>query len=120
MSSDRYVITNQMWTFLAGDRVGGGSEIESRTALGLSDLIGMFSQATREQPDATLDQARQAQVESVVYGNKRKYNELMAIGTEMMTRAEELGTWRPREQRKPLAEVYTIAETSQTSTGRPL
>ncbi|MBL4627713.1 MAG: hypothetical protein JKY00_06695 [Roseicyclus sp.] len=111
---------NPKLIFIAGDRAGGGSEIESRTALGLSDLIGMFSQATREQPDATLDQAHQAQVELAVCGIKRKYSELMAIGTEMMTRAEELGTWRPREQRKPLAEVYTIAEISQTSTGRPL
>jgi acyl-CoA reductase-like NAD-dependent aldehyde dehydrogenase len=90
--------------FIAGDWVAGSSEIENRNPSDLSDLIGMFAQATPDQLDATLDQARRAQVEWEAYGIERKYNVLMAIGTEMMTRAEELGTLLAREEGKPMAE----------------
>lgn len=90
--------------YIAGEWVGGGSEIENRNPSDLSDLIGMFAQATPDQLDATLDQAAQAQVAWAAYGIERKYNVLMAIGTEMMSRAEELGTLLAREEGKPMAE----------------
>ncbi len=48
--------------------------------------------------------ARVAQVEWAAYGLERKQAVLMAIGTEMMARAEELGTLLSREEGKPLAE----------------
>ncbi|MGB1236067.1 MAG: aldehyde dehydrogenase family protein [Planktomarina sp.] len=90
--------------YIAGNWVAGASEIENRNPSDLSDLIGMFAQATPDQLDATLDQAQRAQVEWAAYGIERKYNVLMAIGTEMMERAEELGTLLAREEGKPLAE----------------
>ncbi|MEO9574659.1 MAG: aldehyde dehydrogenase family protein [Tateyamaria sp.] len=90
--------------YIAGEWVAGASEIENRNPSDLSDLIGMFAQATPEQLDATLEQAQRAQAEWAAYGIERKYNVLMAIGTEMMSRAEELGTLLSREEGKPLAE----------------
>ncbi|WP_120502839.1 aldehyde dehydrogenase family protein [Sulfitobacter mediterraneus] len=90
--------------YIAGEWVAGASEIENRNPSDLSDLIGMFAQATPDQLDATLEQAQRAQVEWAAYGIERKYNVLMAIGTEMMQRAEELGTLLAREEGKPLAE----------------
>lgn len=90
--------------YIAGDWVAGASEIENRNPSDLSDLIGMFAQATPDQLEATLDRAQRAQAEWAVYGIERKYNVLMAIGTEMMARAEELGTLLAREEGKPLAE----------------
>ncbi|MCK8463147.1 aldehyde dehydrogenase family protein [Aliiroseovarius sp. S1339] len=90
--------------FIAGEWVAGGSEVENRSPSDLSDLIGMYAQATPDQLEATLDQARRAQAEWAAYGIERKYNVLMAIGTEMMNRAEELGTLLAREEGKPLAE----------------
>ncbi len=90
--------------YIAGEWVAGASEIENRNPSDLSDLIGMFAQATPDQLDATLEQAQRAQVEWAAYGIERKYNVLMAIGTEMMSRAEELGTLLAREEGKPLAE----------------
>jgi len=90
--------------YIAGEWTGGGSEIENRNPSDLSDLVGMFAQATSDQLEATLDQAQRAQVEWAAYGIERKYNVLMAIGTEMMSRAEELGTLLSREEGKPLAE----------------
>ena len=89
---------------IAGEWVAGTSEIENRNPSDLSDLIGMFAQASEDQLDATLDQAKAAQVEWAAYGIERKYNVLMAIGTEMMRRAEELGTLLSREEGKPFAE----------------
>jgi len=90
--------------YIAGEWVAGASEIENRNPSDLSDLIGMFAQASPDQLDATLEQAQRAQVEWAAYGIERKYNVLMAIGTEMMSRAEELGTLLAREEGKPLAE----------------
>ncbi|MEP1538820.1 MAG: aldehyde dehydrogenase family protein [Paracoccaceae bacterium] len=90
--------------YIAGEWVAGGSEIENRNPSDLSDLVGMFAQATPDQLDATLDQAKHAQAEWAAYGIERKYNVLMAIGTEMMDRAEELGTLLSREEGKPFAE----------------
>ena len=95
---------NTNLNYIAGEWVAGASEIENRNPSDLSDLIGMFAQATPDQLDATLDQAQRAQVEWAAYGIERKYNVLMAIGTEMMQRAEELGTLLAREEGKPLAE----------------
>ncbi|MEP6066933.1 MAG: aldehyde dehydrogenase family protein [Paracoccaceae bacterium] len=90
--------------YIAGEWVAGGSEIENRNPSDLGDLVGMFAQATPDQLDATLDQAKHAQAEWAAYGTERKYNVLMAIGTEMMDRAEELGTLLSREEGKPFAE----------------
>ena len=90
--------------YIAGEWVAGVSEIENRNPSDLSDVIGLFAQASAEQLDATLEQAQRAQVEWAAYGIERKYNVLMAIGTEMMSRAEELGTLLSREEGKPLAE----------------
>ncbi|WP_415919493.1 aldehyde dehydrogenase family protein [Tateyamaria sp. SN6-1] len=97
-------MTETKLNLIAGEWVAGASEIENRNPSDLSDLIGMFAQASPDQLDATLDQARRAQAEWAAYGIERKYNVLMAIGTEMMHRAEELGTLLSREEGKPLAE----------------
>ena len=90
--------------FIAGDWVAGSSEIENRSPSDLSDLIGLFAQASPDQLDATFAQAQQAQREWAACGIERKYNVLMAIGTEMMARAQELGTLLSREEGKPVAE----------------
>ncbi len=94
----------QHLNYIAGEWVSGSTEIENRNPSDLSDLVGIFAQATPDQLEATLDQARQAQAEWAAYGIERKYNVLMAIGTEMMARAVELGRLLSREEGKPLAE----------------
>ncbi|MEP4979606.1 aldehyde dehydrogenase family protein [Ascidiaceihabitans sp.] len=90
--------------YIAGEWTDGVSHIENRNPSDLTDVIGMFAQASADQLDATLDQARRAQAEWEAYGMERKQAVLMAIGTEMMERAEELGTLLCREEGKPLAE----------------
>ena len=89
---------------IAGEWLAGESEIENRSPSDLSDLIGLYAQASCDQLDATLDQAQQAQREWASYGIERKQAVLMSIGNEMMARAEELGTLLSREEGKPIAE----------------
>lgn len=89
---------------IAGEWLAGESEIENRSPSDLSDLIGLYAQASCDQLDATLDQAQQAQREWASYGIERKQAVLMNIGNEMMARAEELGTLLSREEGKPIAE----------------
>ncbi|KZK78489.1 Aldehyde dehydrogenase, thermostable [Pseudovibrio sp. W64] len=89
---------------IAGNWTAGTSEVENRNPSDLSDLVGLFAQASADQLEATLDQARIAQAEWAAYGIERKYNVLNAIGTEMMARAEGLGTLLSREEGKPFAE----------------
>ena len=84
--------------------MAGDSEIENRNPSDLSDLVGIYTQANTDQLNATLQQAKQAQVEWAAYGMERKQAVLMAIGTEMMERSLELGTLLSREEGKPIAE----------------
>ncbi|MEJ5219605.1 aldehyde dehydrogenase family protein [Cognatishimia sp. D5M38] len=89
---------------IAGDWLDGETSIENRNPSDVTDLIGRYAQASSEQLEATLDQARQAQREWAAYGLERKQAVLNAIGNEMMARAEELGHLLSREEGKPLAE----------------
>lgn len=90
--------------YIAGDWVAGPSEIENRNPSDTSELVGLFTQASAAQLDDALAAAKTAQAEWAGYGLERKQAVLMAIGTEMMARAEELGTLLSREEGKPLAE----------------
>ncbi|KAE9630616.1 aldehyde dehydrogenase family protein [Parasedimentitalea maritima] len=89
---------------IAGNWAAGESETENRNPSDLSDLVGMFAQASTQQLQDTLDQAQVAQVEWAAYGLERKQSVLMNIGNELMARSEELGALLSREEGKPLAE----------------
>lgn len=89
---------------IAGEWLAGESEIENRNPSDLSDLVGIYTQASTSHLLTTLDKASQAQQEWAAYGLERKQSVLMNIGNEMMERAEELGTLLSREEGKPLAE----------------
>ncbi|WP_127112575.1 aldehyde dehydrogenase family protein [Shimia sediminis] len=89
---------------IAGEWVSGISEVENRNPSDLSDVVGVFAQASADQLHDTLTAAARAQTEWAAYGMERKQGVLMAIGTELMARAEELGTLLSREEGKPLAE----------------
>ncbi len=97
-------MTKSYQNFIGGAWVSGTSEVENRNPSDLDDVIGLYAQASGDQLEQALDAARTAQTEWAAYGIERKYNVLMAIGTEMMSRAEELGTLLSREEGKPLAE----------------
>ena len=90
--------------FIAGQWVAGTSEVENRNPSDLSDLVGVYAQASGDQLEQALDAAATAQKEWAGYGMERKQAVLMAIGNELMARAEELGTLLSREEGKPVAE----------------
>jgi len=97
-------MTDSKLNYIAGEWTKGVSEIENRNPSDLSDLIGMFAQASSGHLERTLDQALVAQAEWAAYGMERKQAVLMNIGNELMARAEELGTLLSREEGKPLLE----------------
>src|SRR6056297_2098057 len=97
-------MTDTKLNYIAGEWVAGSSEIENRNPSDLSDLIGMYTQATADQLDTALDAAKSAQAEWAAYGLERKQAVLMAIGNELMARADELGELLAREEGKPRAE----------------
>ena len=97
-------MSNLNLNYIAGEWVSGASEIANINPSDISETIGMFAQASADQLDQALAAAHVAQTEWARYGLERKHNVLMAIGTEMMARAEELGTLLSREEGKPFAE----------------
>lgn len=90
--------------YIAGAWQPGAAEIENRNPSDLSDLIGMYAQADAAHLDAAIDAARAAQPVWQAAGIQKRHDVLMAIGTELMARADELGQLLSREEGKPLAE----------------
>lgn len=97
-------MTKTQLNYIAGEWVSGTSEIENINPSDLSEIVGVFAQASGGQLEDALNAARRAQAEWAAYGLERKQNVLNAIGNELMARAEELGTLLSREEGKPLAE----------------
>ncbi|ETX29200.1 aldehyde dehydrogenase family protein [Roseivivax isoporae] len=90
--------------YIDGRWEAGASEIENRNPSDLSDVIGHYAQASADQLDAALHAARRAQVAWWAAGIQKRHDVLMAIGTELMARADEIGRTVAREEGKPLAE----------------
>ncbi len=91
--------------FIAGEWHSGTGTVENRNPSDLSDVIGHFAQADAAQLAEALAAARRAQAEWGATGPQKRHDVLMAIGTEMIARAEEIGTLIAREEGKPLAEA---------------
>ena len=90
--------------FIAGQWRAGASEIANINPSDTSDVIGHFAQASHQDLQDAIEAAHQAQLQWGQSGLERRYNALHAIGTELMARAEELGSLLSREEGKPLAE----------------
>jgi acyl-CoA reductase-like NAD-dependent aldehyde dehydrogenase len=97
-------MTQNQHLYIDGCWQPGKSKIENRNPSDLSDLIGDYAQATVDQLDHALDAARRAQEVWWAAGIQRRHDVLMAIGTELMARAGEIGHIIAREEGKPLAE----------------
>ena len=97
-------MSNLNYNFIAGEWLAGASEIANINPSDLSDTIGHFAQADSAQLQRALDSAQAAQREWGAAGLERRYNVLMAIGTELIARCDELGTLLAREEGKPQVE----------------
>lgn len=90
--------------YIDGTWTDGASHIENRNPSDTSDLIGRYAQADASHLDAALAAARRAQPVWWAAGIQKRHDVLMAIGTELMARAEEIGRLLSCEEGKPLAE----------------
>jgi alpha-ketoglutaric semialdehyde dehydrogenase len=90
--------------FISGEWVAGETTIENRNPSDVSDLIGHYAQASAAQLDEALAGARQAQGQWWAAGPQKRHDVLMAIGTELMARAADIGRLLSREEGKPVAE----------------
>ncbi len=89
---------------IAGQWLEGTAEIENRNPSDVSDMIGLYAQADREQLDTAVQAARTALPAWRRTGLEQRQSALDAIGRELMQRAEELGRLLSREEGKPVAE----------------
>ena len=78
-------------------------QIENRNPSDTSDLIGMYAQADAYQLDANLAAAHRAQPIWWAGSIQKCHDMLMAVGTELMARAEEIGHMLSREEGKPVS-----------------
>ena len=90
--------------FIAGQWGDSNSEIENRNPSDISDVIGLYAQASADQLQNAVQTARAAQAEWAQTGPEKRYNVLMEIGNELIARFAELGKLLSREEGKPLAE----------------
>ena len=97
-------MTQQTGLFIAGRWQAGESEIENHNPSDVKDLIGRYAQASGAQLDEALAAARAAQPVWWGAGIQKRHDVLMAIGTELMARAGEIGQMIAREEGKPAAE----------------
>lgn len=97
-------MTLETRNFIAGHWRDGATTVENRNPSDLSDLIGHFAQGTAADVDEAVAAARAAQPIWWAAGIQKRHDVLMAIGTELMARATEIGTLLAREEGKPLAE----------------
>ena len=97
-------MTERTQIYIDGTWTDGASTIENRNPSDTSDLIGRYAQADASHLDAALAAARRAQPIWWAAGIQKRHDVLMAIGTELMARADEIGRLLSREEGKPLAE----------------
>lgn len=90
--------------FIAGEWRDGEGVVENRNPSDVSDLIGRYAQASAAQLDDALAAARTAQRVWAATGPQKRHDVLMAIGVEVMARAEDLGALIAREEGKTLPE----------------
>ncbi|MEO0498890.1 MAG: aldehyde dehydrogenase family protein [Pseudomonadota bacterium] len=97
-------MANPTSIYVCGEWRTGASTIDNLNPSDLSDVIGAYAQAAANDLDDALAGATQAQRTWWAAGIQKRHDVLMAIGNELMHRAEEIGTLLSREEGKPLAE----------------
>lgn len=97
-------VTDQTGLYIDGRWQAGVDTVENRNPSDTSDLIGYYAQASADQLDQAIAAARKAQTLWWAAGIQKRHDVLVAIGTEMMARATEVGRIIACEEGKPAAE----------------
>ena len=90
--------------FIDGNWVSGASANPNINPSNVTDVIGQYAQADRQQASAAIGSARSAFAKWSVSSIQARADILDAIGTEILARREELGTLLSREEGKTKAE----------------
>ena len=90
--------------FIDGKWVSGASANRNINPSNVTDIIGEYAQADRQQATAAIASARNAFAKWSVSSIQLRADILDAIGTEILARREELGTLLSREEGKTKAE----------------
>ena len=90
--------------YIAGEWVASDDAVENRNPSDITDLIGLYAQASSAQLEAAIDAAGTAQKAWQATGLEARQTALMTIGNALMARADELGELLSREEGKPRAE----------------
>lgn len=97
-------MNNSYPLYINGQWVKGAKRITNISPSDLSDVIGEYDQASSAQTQEAINAAQQGFAEWRKSGLEQRYNILMAIGDELITRQQELGELLAREEGKPFAE----------------
>ena len=90
--------------FIAGEWMASEDAVENRNPSDISDLIGLYAQASPTQLQTAIEAAGAAQKAWQATGLEARQTALMTIGNALMARADELGELLSREEGKPRAE----------------
>ncbi|EGU41450.1 hypothetical protein VII00023_06332 [Vibrio ichthyoenteri ATCC 700023] len=90
--------------YIAGEWQSGVSTVSNINPSDISENLGEFAQASEAQVQQAISAAKQAQPEWEKTPIERKQAVLQAIGDELISRCDELGTLLAREEGKPFAE----------------
>jgi NAD-dependent aldehyde dehydrogenases len=90
--------------YIAGEWQSGMDTIANINPSDISENIGDFAQASVSQVEQAIQAAKSAQPEWEKTPIERKQAVLQAIGDELISRCDELGTLLSREEGKPFAE----------------
>ena len=92
--------------YIAGNWVDADNAIENRNPSDITDLIGMYAQASTAQLETAIAAAHDAQKIWQATGLEARQTALMKIGNALIDRADELGELLSREEGKPRAEGH--------------
>lgn len=90
--------------YIKGRWTEGESTVANVNPSDTTDTVGHFAQASEAQTREAVAAAAQAQAQWYASGLEHRYAVLLSIGSELMSRAEELGRELSREEGKPFAE----------------
>ncbi|WP_417729388.1 aldehyde dehydrogenase family protein, partial [Roseovarius sp.] len=91
IEKDERMVTQQTGNFIAGAWRGSDTRIENRNPSDVSDLIGAYAQAGRDDLEEAIAAARAAQPIWWGAGIQKRHDVLVAIGTEVGARSAESG-----------------------------
>ncbi|PSU49801.1 aldehyde dehydrogenase family protein [Photobacterium frigidiphilum] len=90
--------------YIAGEWQSGISTVANINPSDISQQLGNFAQASQQQVQQAIDAAKTAQPEWEKTPLEHKQKVLQAIGDELITRCDELGSLLSSEEGKPFAE----------------